>query len=269
MYHTIYPLFNGCFNILMKSARSMENIHCFAFLIVDENGEAVLVDTGFDPEGIPGANTSSSQIGEQRIKAVIAKKGFDPSQVNEVIMTHIHWDHTAGMPDFPQARFYVQADEFRGLLQLNPNEETYFSPAHWLHLLPNIELIHGHREIKPGLKVIQSGGHTNGHQLVEVQTKSGPVYLIGDSPFNYDLLWAQIPPDRWQHFREGVGKKFYWEEGVLETLKAWLKERDCLSPVQSQTLPWPEIKKMGSRLLMSHDPRLLHHIYHGDGSVDI
>lgn len=257
MYHTIYPLFNGCFNIIFKSARSMENIHCFAFLVVDETGEAVLVDTGFDPKGIPGANTSSTQTGEQRIKVAIEKLGFDSSHVKDVIMTHIHWDHTAGMPDFPQARFYVQANEFRGLLQLNPNEETYFSPSHWLPLLPNIELMQGNREIKPGLKVIQSGGHTSGHQLVEVQTKSGPVYLIGDSPFNYDQLWAKIPPERWQSFREGVGKKFYWEEGVLDTIKTWLKEHDCSGPVQGQAVPWPEIKNFGPRLLMAHDARLL------------
>jgi glyoxylase-like metal-dependent hydrolase (beta-lactamase superfamily II) len=257
MYHTIYPLFNGCFNILMKSARSMEDIHCFAFLIVDETGGAVLVDAGFNPEGIPGARTYSTQTDEQRIKAVIENLGFNPAQVKEVIMTHIHWDHTAGMCDFPGARFYLQADEFRGLLQLNPNEETYFSPADWLPLLPNIELIEGNQEIKPGLKVIHSGGHTKGHQLVEVQTRSGPVYLIGDAPFNYDLLWTQISPEGWQNFREGVGKKFYWEKDVLETIQKWLEESNCSGPVKEQVLPWSEIKKLGSRLLMSHDARLL------------
>jgi glyoxylase-like metal-dependent hydrolase (beta-lactamase superfamily II) len=257
MFHTIYPLFNGCFNIFFKSARSLENIHCFAFLVVDEMGEAVLVDTGFDPEGIPGGITSATQTEEQKVKAAIEKLGFDPANINKVIMTHIHWDHTAGMPDFPQARFYIQANEFRGLFQLNPNEETYFRPSNWLTLLPNIELLQGDQELKPGLKVIQTGGHTSGHQLVEVQTKSGPVYLIGDSPFNYDQLWAQIPPDRWQWFREGIGKRFYWEDKVWHTLEAWLKERDCAGPVEGQTVPWSEIKKFGSRLLMAHDARLL------------
>jgi hypothetical protein len=161
------------------------------------------------------------------------------------------------MPDFPQARFHFQADEFRGLLQLNPNEETYFNPNHWFHLLPNIELIDGNREIKPGLKVIHSGGHTRGHQLVEVQTKEGLVHLIGDSPFNYDMLWKQIPPASWQRFREGVGARFYWEEGIMDTIGEWLKKHNCAGPVQRQAVPWPEIKKLGSRLLMGHDPRLL------------
>ncbi len=257
MNHTIYPLYNGSFNILMKSARSLKDIHCFAFLVEDENGEAVLVDTGFDPNAIPGANTRANQTGEQKVKVAIENLGFDPTGIKDVIMTHIHWDHTCGMSNFPQARFLFQADEFRGLLQLNPNEETYFNPNHWFHLLPNIELIEGNREIKPGLKVIHSGGHTRGHQLVEVQTKEGLVYLIGDSPFNYDMLWKQIPPDRWQYFREGVGARFYWEEGILDTIGEWLKQHNCSGPVQRQAVPWPEIKKLGSRLLMGHDPRLL------------
>ncbi len=257
MYHTIYPLFNGSFSIFLKSAHFMDNIHCFAFLVVDEAGEPVLVDTGFDPKRIPSVHTSSNQTEEHKIKAAIKKLGFAPAQIKEVILTHIHWDHTAGMLDFPQARFYIQADEFRGLFQLNPNEETYFSPSHWLPLLSKIELIQGNREIKPGLKVIQNGGHTSGHQLVEVQTKSGPVYIIGDSPFNYDLLWSKIPPENWQSFREGVGKKFYWEEGVWETINIWVKERGCSGPVQGRAIPWPEIKNWGSRLLIAHDARLL------------
>ena len=98
MNHTIYPLYNGSFNILMKSARSLEDIHCFAFLVVDENGETVLVDTGFDPDAIPGAKTHANQTGEQKVKAAIENLGFDPAGIKDVIMTHIHWDHTCGMP---------------------------------------------------------------------------------------------------------------------------------------------------------------------------
>ena len=102
MNHIIYPLYNGSFNILMKSARSMEDIHCFAFLVVDENGEAVLVDTGFDPDAIPGANTALIRTEDQQVKVAIEKLGFDPAGIKDVIMTHIHWDHTCGMRDFPK-----------------------------------------------------------------------------------------------------------------------------------------------------------------------
>jgi glyoxylase-like metal-dependent hydrolase (beta-lactamase superfamily II) len=257
MYHRIYPLFNGSFSILFKSVPAMENIRCFAFLVVGEDGEMLLVDTGFSPAYIPGLQTDFKRSSEHEITNAIDKLGFNPLDVKQVVMTHLHWDHTAGMNDFAQARFFIQADDFRGLLQLNPNEETYYCPTHWFNLLPQVEMVDGDLEIKPGIKLIYNGGHTRGHQLVEVQTRSGPVVLAGDSPFNYDLLWEMISPEGWRLFREGPGKRFYWDDSILPGIRNHLEQRGKLGPVKGQAIPWKDLKKRGTRLITSHDPRNL------------
>jgi len=235
----------------------MENIHNFAFLLVGEDGEMVLVDSGFSPSFIPGLKTAFMRGPEHEIPAAIENLGFDPSQVKQVIMTHLHWDHTAAMQAFAGADFFIQANEFRGLLQLNPNEETYYCPGDWLDLLPRINLIEGDYELRPGIKLIHSGGHTRGHQLVEVQTKSGTVILAGDVPVNYDTFWKMISPEGWKAFREGPGARFYWHENILPTIRAWLEEQNKLAPVSGPIVSWKEIKKSGARLLTSHDPRNL------------
>lgn len=257
MQYAVHQIFNGFFNIMFKSVRPMENIPCFAFLLVDEDGELILIDTGFSPEYIPGLITSSQQETEHKLPQAIRNLGYDPADVNTVIMTHLHWDHTAGMQDFAAARFYVQADEFRGLFQLNPNEETYFCPAHWLDLLPQIEVVEGDVELRPGLKLIRTGGHTKGHQIVEAATTSGPVLLAGDAPFNYDLLWKMISPEGWQLFREGPGARFYWDQSIPPRLAAWMDERKIAGPVEGKAIPWEYFKQNGRLAYTLHDPRLL------------
>ncbi|MGE5390371.1 MAG: N-acyl homoserine lactonase family protein [Deltaproteobacteria bacterium] len=257
MRYKIYPLFNGVFNILFKSVRPMENIPCFAFLLVAEDGELILIDTGFSPEFIPGLHTAFEQGPQHKLPDVITGLGYDPAAVRTVIMTHLHWDHTAGMHDFASAQFYLQADEFRGLFQLNPNEETYFCPAHWLDLLPNIRVVEGDHQLQPGLRLIRTGGHTKGHQIVEVATAGGPVLLAGDAPFNYDLLWKMISPEGWKLFREGPGSRFYWDQSVLPKIAAWMDEQKISGPVQGKVIPWSELKGMGKSFYTLHDPRLL------------
>lgn len=256
MQYQIHPIFNGFFNILFKSVRPMENIPCFAFLLAAEDGELILVDTGFNPEFIPGLTTAFKQNAEHKLPAAIANLGYDPGDIRTVIMTHLHWDHTGSMHDFTSARFYVQADEFRGLFHLNPNEETYFCPAHWLDLLPQIELVEGDHELRSGLKLIRTGGHTKGHQIVEVETASGPLLLAGDAPFNYDLLWKMISPEGWQMFREGPGARFYWDKSIPTQLAAWMEENNISGPVQGEAVPWGKFKQMGKPFYTIHDPRL-------------
>lgn len=257
MNYQIHTLYNGIFNILFKSVPPIANIPCFAFLLTGEDGELVLVDTGFDPKYIPGMNTSFEQGAQQKLTAAVARLGYDPGDIDTVIMTHLHWDHTGAMRDFPSARFYVQADEFRGLFQLNPNEETYFNPNHWLNLLPQIELVEGDIELRPGLKLIRTGGHTKGHQIVEVSTADGPILLAGDAPFNYDLLWQMIPAEGWKLYREGPGSRFYWDESIAPIIAAWMDEKKISGPVRSQAVPWKDFKGMGKRFYTIHDPRLL------------
>lgn len=257
MQYQVHPLYNGVFNILFKSVRPMENIPCFAFLLIAEDGELILIDTGFSPEYIPGLHTTFEQDSQHKLPAVITDLGYDPAEVKTVIMTHLHWDHTAGMHDFPSARFYVQADEFRGLFQLNPNEETYFCPAHWLDLLPQIEVVEGDQQLRPGLNLIRTGGHTKGHQIVEVETASGPVLLAGDAPFNYDLLWKMISPEGWKLFREGPGARFYWDHSIQPQIASWMEEQQISGPVQGEVIPWKHFKQLDKPAYTLHDPRLL------------
>lgn len=269
MYHTIIPIFNGFFSIdfatMLKTPVSywpfnpqIENSPSFIFLIIDEQGDTVLVDTGFNKDYIFGYPPFSSYQREKKdeLPDSLNAHGFQPEDIKQVILTHIHWDHTGGMMFFPASTFYAQAEEFRALFHLLPNEETGYCPSHWLPYLSNIQLIEGNMEIKPGIKLILSGGHTAGHQLVEVETTAGKVLLEGDIRFNYNPIW-QVPHENWDSLRRGPGKNMFWSSAVLPAIRDWLERSHFMTSV-SNSIPERELKSSDYyRVLVSHDASLL------------
>ncbi len=261
MYHTIMPVFNGYFSVRFEgqggsALRAVENIPSFVFLVVDEDGGAVLVDTGFARDHIPGLGSTFERSPEEELPQMLAARGFDAAAVKNVVQTHIHWDHTGGMKHLTAARFFIQYYDFMQLLHLNPNEETYYCPAHWLPALPRVEIVHGVHELKPGLTLIPTGGHTHGHQAVRVNTRQGTVVLAGDAPFNYDMLWKAVPAEYWKMYREGAGARFYWNADVLPFIEKWIADRGLDVAYEHRPVPWKEIQKMGDRVIFSHDGSL-------------
>ena len=50
-------------------------------------------------------------------KTVLGRVGFAPSDVEVILCTHMHFDHIGNFESFPNARLYVQLDEYVGWLQ--------------------------------------------------------------------------------------------------------------------------------------------------------
>jgi len=260
LFHRVIPIFNGIFTFRFTGKSSdyqLENTHSFIFLIIDELGEPVLVDTGFSPDYIPGSESFYKQNREDEICEAIKKNGFKPEDISTVIQTHMHWDHTGGMNMFPNACFYIQANEFKAMMNLRPNEEICYCPSHWIQLLPRIRLINGNFNLKPGIRLIHTRGHTSGHQVIEVKTREEVIILAGDAAFNYDSLWEDISEKDWQNFRNLYKSRFYWDKGILPAIKVWLNHHDVLNNISSIPMELEEMKTLGDRIWYSHDPNLL------------
>lgn len=268
MYHTIIPIFNGFFSVDLASLLNIpesywpfnplvDNSPSFIFLIIGEDGTSVLVDTGFSKDYVYGYHPCSSWLQNEsdELPHALKARGFQTENIGQVVLTHIHWDHTGGMEYFPNSTFYVQAEDFRALFRLQPNEETGFCPSHWLPCLSRIQVIEGNMEIKPGIKLIHSGGHTAGHQMVEVETKAGKVLLEGDKRFDYSPMW-RVPQENWDLLRFGPGKHMFWSSDVLPAVKDWLKTKQALDSPVLPTLK-REFSSDYHQTIFSHDPRLL------------
>lgn len=166
-----------------------------------EGPTIVVVDTSVAMVGAP-----HEFVGEpfERTEAQIPRNalsaaGVDPSDVEIVILTHLHWDHAGNCDLFPQARIIVQEEEMR--YAIAPGRffrKAYLAPeSGWPlppYLVPNIVTVRGEKTLAPGLRVVPAPGHTPGSQAVLVDTDRGTYCVAGDAMMVFENLEEDSPP---------------------------------------------------------------------------
>ena len=82
---------------------------------IEGNGHKALVDTGLSDPQKWSAGNPHIQPPEERIDAALAELGWRTTDVNLVINTHMHYDHSGNNLAFPHAQFYVSRAEWISL----------------------------------------------------------------------------------------------------------------------------------------------------------
>ena len=163
-----------------------------AFLLICGE-EKIIVDTGPPaPEKMAPFHKPYSQSAEQTMEAQLARFHTRPEEIHAVINTHLHWDHCYRNSLFTRAAFYVQKRELdyaRNPLHLHL--ETYETGQKGI--VPPFEGIDFHTvdgdvELRPGIDLILTPGHSLGMQTVGVQTREGLYLIAGDTIPLYDNL---------------------------------------------------------------------------------
>jgi N-acyl homoserine lactone hydrolase len=105
------------------------------------------------------------------------------ARVAVVVNTHLHFDHCGGNRLFPGVPIHVQARELA-----NARGPDYTVPE-WVDFEGATYVEHeGEAEVLPGVRLLPTPGHTDGHQAVLVDTGDGLVVLGGDVAYSFREL---------------------------------------------------------------------------------
>lgn len=115
--------------------------------------------------------------------------GVEPAEVQDVIVTHLHYDHIGNFDLFPAARFHLQDREMSFATGRYMQHRCFCAPYELSDVLNIVKGVYagrvafhdGDAEIVPGLSVHLSPGHTAGLQFVRVNTRSGWLVLASDA----------------------------------------------------------------------------------------
>jgi N-acyl homoserine lactone hydrolase len=109
----------------------------------------------------------------------LAELDLSPADIGLVINTHLHFDHCGQNAVFKHAPFYVQRAELNRMRRDSADLYDWFG-----FMNARFELLDGDAEVLPGLEVIATPGHTEGHQCVVVRGDGGSFdMLIGDAAY--------------------------------------------------------------------------------------
>lgn len=151
--------------------------------LLRDGEHTVVVDTSFHLRHQEHYGFDCTDDPTEGLLAQLADAGATADAVDVVILTHLHFDHAGNLDLFPNARFAVRREELQ-TAAVPDYAALYFRPD-VIHLLsdlwPRVDVLDRDLELLPGLHLALTGGHTEGHQLVRVSTRSsGTVLLAGD-----------------------------------------------------------------------------------------
>ncbi|MBN9021394.1 MAG: N-acyl homoserine lactonase family protein [Rhizobiales bacterium] len=148
-----------------------------------------IFDTGFDePTSLRRKRTLTRPVGDG-----LRMIGIDPDSVEDVILSHMHFDHCGNHALFPKARYHVQDSEMayctgrcmcHGYLRL-PYELDDVTDMVGKVFAGRVTFHDGVSEIAPNLTVHRVGGHSRGLQVLRVLTRRGWVVLGSDAAHFY------------------------------------------------------------------------------------
>lgn len=164
-------------------------------LLIKDGEHTIVVDTGY---GSKLSERGRTILGIERTGELpqrLREHGVDPSQVDVVIDTHLHYDHCGGntvreggrnVPTFPNATYIVQEGEWKDAN--NPNERTRatYLPENLLPIQEagQLRLIAGDTQITPHVRCMVTPGHTPHHQCVLIESQGQKAFYLADlAPF--------------------------------------------------------------------------------------
>ena len=165
-------------------------------LLVEAPGALVLVDTGIgnkESEKFRDIYGVQNLGAPTRLEDGIRAAGFEPSDVDIVVNTHLHFDHGGGntlleedgriLPAFPGARHVVQSQEL-DFAHLDNERirasymEKNFDPVMDAGLW---DLAEGESVVTEGIRLLPTPGHTPHHQSILVESQGETACFLADA----------------------------------------------------------------------------------------
>jgi glyoxylase-like metal-dependent hydrolase (beta-lactamase superfamily II) len=160
----------------------------YVWVIVGPHGTFV-VDTGFDA----GMAARRGRLIVKPVGEGLAALGVNPDAVEDIIVTHLHYDHCGNHGLFPRARYHLQDDEMAYATGRCMCHQVMRIPFEVEDVLAMVRKVFDNRvrfhegvwEMAPGITVHKIGGHSKGLQCVRVHTRRGHVVLAADASHLY------------------------------------------------------------------------------------
>lgn len=148
-------------------------------------GKRYVVDLGFDERYAKWRNRDLLRTPADGIRML----GVEPKDVDSIIVTHMHYDHSGSLRDFPNSAIHLQDQEIAFATSRHMKHKAFRYGNYVEYVVDfvralyddRIEFTDGDGQVAPGITVHRVGGHTPGMQVVRVWTRSGWMVLASDA----------------------------------------------------------------------------------------
>lgn len=184
-------------NFILRDVHDIPMPLDFFVWVIRNAHRTVLVDTGF------GARASQERGRPRFFDPVdgLAQIGIDPDTLEDIVITHLHYDHAGNIDRFAKARFHIQDEEVHfatGRCMCEPNLRWTFDVEDVVTLVrrtyaDRVVFHDGDAAPWPGITIHAMPGHSASVQTLRVNTPRGPILLASDATHTYANLARHSP----------------------------------------------------------------------------
>lgn len=224
-------------------------------ILVEAHGKRILIETGLGNGRLSEKQKRNfGLLEESRVKESLASIGLTPSDIDIVVMTHMHYDHVNGLvsweqdklvPTFPNAVIYVQEQEWAEMREPNIRSRNTYWEENWKPIQHLVQTYGESHALLPGISLHHTGGHSQGHAIVRMETQGQLLLHLADimpTHAHQNPLWVMAYDDypmtsifakeKW--IKEGVaaGAWFlFYHDNVYRAVK-WNEQGEIIDSIK-------------------------------------
>jgi glyoxylase-like metal-dependent hydrolase (beta-lactamase superfamily II) len=169
---------------------------------------------------------------ESSVEEDLQKLGLTPEDIDTIIMTHLHFDHVCGLTKwdaeknqyvsvFSNATIYVSEVEWNEMRNPNIRSRNTYWEINWQGIEEQVKTFQDETTIINGIKMIHTGGHSDGHSIIEMTQGEESLIHMADlmpthahSPSLWVLAYDDYPmtsieaKEKW--IKEGVRRNAWF-----------------------------------------------------------
>ncbi len=155
-------------------------------ILIQVDGKNILIEAGIGNNKFSDKQKRNYGITEESmLEANLKELELSTSDIDYVLMTHMHFDHASGIakwqgeelvPTFENATVIVSEIEWDELKNPNVRSRNTYWEQNWKPIQHQVQTFKNTFEVVPGVEIHHTGGHSNGHSIIKIE-RAGELFI--------------------------------------------------------------------------------------------
>jgi glyoxylase-like metal-dependent hydrolase (beta-lactamase superfamily II) len=154
------------------------------------NGKKVMIESSIGVGKLTDKQKRNYGVTEESsVDQSLEQLGFTREDIDIILMTHLHFDHACGLTmwegdklvsAFPNAKIYTSRVEWDEMRDPNIRSRNTYWKENWEPIADQVITFEEEMEIDVGLRMVHTGGHSDGHAIILLEHEGETFVHLGD-----------------------------------------------------------------------------------------